>query len=187
MDIYLIRHTRVQGIEGICYGRSDVGLGPDFPAEAQEVKRRLSSLEKPVVFSSPSSRCLALAKILGADTLRISPELQEMNFGSWEMKPWASIPREDMDLWANDYMNAGCPEGESLRDMTHRVLAFWKNLVAQGISQSVLVSHAGPIRIILSSLMNIPPKDMFSLAVDFGSVWKIKLREGDFPALSTLE
>jgi alpha-ribazole phosphatase len=178
VDIYLIRHTR---------GRSDVTLAPEFQKDALEVKRKLSFLKLPAVFSSPAIRCRALAEFLSPKGFDIDGRLEELDFGSWEMKPWASIPRKDIDHWANDYLSVGCPGGESLQDMMTRVLAFWKGLVHQSSSDIILVTHAGPIRIILSFIQNVPPHEMFSIPVDFGSIRKITRQDGNAISSSLLE
>jgi alpha-ribazole phosphatase len=187
VDFYLIRHTRVQGMEGKCYGRSDVDPGPDFRNEALAVRRKLAAAEHAVVYSSPATRCLALARLLDVERITAAPELQEMDFGTWEGSAWDSIPRADLDRWADDYLNVPCPQGESLRDMMDRVLPFWHDLRTREKSPCFLVTHAGPIRVLLASLLKLPYKDMFSLPVDFGGVWKISVGADEAPAVSRLD
>ena len=98
----------------------------------------------------------------------------ELDFGDWEMMPWNAIPRDAMEAWSKDYLNVRCPQGESLQDMMDRVLPYWKSLV-QGLSTNViLISHAGPIRTILSLLLGLDPRDLFTLPIDFGSLTKIQ-------------
>jgi alpha-ribazole phosphatase len=184
MECYLIRHTRVQGMEGKCYGRSDVLLGPDFQAEAEAVKRTLAAVENPIVYSSPASRCLALAKHLSGDAVIVASELQEMDFGAWEGLAWDDIPRSDLDRWAEDYLNVPCPQGESLQDMMDRVLPFWNRIAMGTRSPCVLVTHAGPIRVLLASLMKMPYREIFSLPVDFGGIWKITSQAGMAPSVA---
>lgn len=173
MDLYLIRHTCVQGAEGLCYGRSDIPLAPSFRAEAEAVKRSLPPGPL-IIHSSPSARCLELARYLGGEDIRVSPELQELDFGAWEARAWEAIPREDLERWGREYVDRACPQGESLRDMAGRVLPFWENLVREPVPGRVLVTHAGPIRVILASLLHLQLEEMFSLPVGFGSVRRIR-------------
>ena len=179
MDIYLIRHTRITGVEGICYGQSEVPLAPEFPIESLEVKEKLLDLKSPVFFSSPSKRCRALAEVLSSGEVNIVSDLMEFNFGAWELKPWTAIPQIDIENWANDLLNSPCPEGESLQVMQDRVLAFWKKIIQSENSTIILITHAGPIRIILSHLLKMPPQNMFSLKIGFGSIRKINYHDGN--------
>lgn len=174
MDIYLIRHTRVTGVDGICYGRTDVPLAEGFEAEAEAVRARLPDPETLTVLSSPSERCLRLAHFLGGPRARICPELMELDFGSWEGRAWDSIPREDLDRWGNDFLETPCPGGESLRQLEERVLSFWNTLTRGPGGDHVVVSHGGPIRVILSRVLGRPPLEMFSFPVDFGGVYRIR-------------
>lgn len=178
MDIYLIRHTRVQGVNGICYGRSEVPLAADFMTDAEEVKRKLPTAEHPVYLSSPSRRCRTLAEFLSDGPYDIVPELGELDFGLWEMQAWDAIPRDSLDRWARDYLNHPCPQGESLKDMRDRVLHFWEGLTQHRSSPIVVITHAGPIRVILSHLLKIPAQELFSLAADFGGVSRITSKFG---------
>ncbi len=178
MDIYLIRHTRLLDVEGLCYGRADVQLGPDFLIEVEEVKSKLGPLEHPIVYSSPSLRCRSLGQLLSPEPIQISPELAELDFGSWEKKPWAAIPVTDIEFWSRNILESSPPLGESLRGMMNRVLPFLEGLLHKKAADVLLITHAGPIRIILSHLLKKDPKDMFSIPVGFGSISKINCRDG---------
>ena len=173
MDIYLIRHTRVQGVEGICYGRSEVPLASGFEEDAETVKQKLPSAERRFCFSSPSLRCRSLAEYLSEGQYNVIPELGELDFGLWEMQAWDAVPRDALDEWARNYLHVPCPQGESLEGMQERVLRFWYGLPRRGLSPIILVTHAGPIRIILSHLLERPVQEMFSLPVDFAGISKI--------------
>lgn len=173
MDIYLIRHTRVEGVEGLCYGRSEVPLSADFERDAEVVKQKLPGAGQCVFFSSPSLRCRSLAEYLSGGRYDVFPELGELDFGLWEMQAWDAIPRDSLDEWARNYLHLACPHGESLEGMKQRVLHFWDGLPRRGLASIILVTHAGPIRIILSHLLKRPVQEMFSLSVDFASISKI--------------
>ena len=52
MKIYIVRHTAV-GVNGVCYGQTDVPLKETFESEAEVVKQKLQDLQFDAVFSSP--------------------------------------------------------------------------------------------------------------------------------------
>lgn len=86
MEIYLIRHTTPKIAKEICYGQSDIALASTFREEAKGVLQELpKSVHK--VYSSPLKRCLQLAALIPHQSLDQVPQLQEMNFGDWELRP----------------------------------------------------------------------------------------------------
>lgn len=66
----------------------------------------------------------------------------------------------------------------SLQDLMDRVLRFWGGLQKPFLTPVILVTHAGPIRAILAHLLKIPPREMFSIPVDFGSITGIAWESG---------
>ncbi|MGL4779749.1 MAG: histidine phosphatase family protein, partial [Bacteroidales bacterium] len=63
--IYLIRHTSVEKMEGICYGQSDVKLSEQADSEFVTIIQKLSEVDPDEIFSSPLSRCTLLAEQIG--------------------------------------------------------------------------------------------------------------------------
>ena len=99
MNIYLLRHTAV-ALSGVCYGRSDVALAAgwrrDFARCAAKLPPHLR--RRAVVYSSPSSRCLRLARYLSAD-VQTDARLMELDFGAWEGCRWDAIPAAELTPW----------------------------------------------------------------------------------------
>jgi alpha-ribazole phosphatase len=62
--IYLLRHTRLAGAEGLCYGRTDVPLAASFHEELAVIRAGLAGVRFGAVWSSPAERCLRLAVAL---------------------------------------------------------------------------------------------------------------------------
>ncbi|MFA9191370.1 alpha-ribazole phosphatase [Flavobacterium sp. FZUC8N2.13] len=174
MEVYLVRHTETVCKKGICYGQSDVDLKVPFLEQFESIKKQLPS--DAVFYSSPLSRCTALAKYLSSSSISIDSRLMEMNFGDWEMKKWDAIPEADFTPWMTDFVNVTVPNGESFVALHYRVNEFLEELVSKYNSKKiVLITHAGVIRSILCAYSNSPLKDAFTNKVDFGDVIKIEL------------
>lgn len=142
MGLTLYRHPSVSA-RGICYGRSDVRLAP---RHAQQIAKALHAA--PVarrVIASPSTRCRGLAEALCQARKLPPPEyderLLELDFGAWEGRPWTEIPRDESDPWAEDPIRRAPPGGECFADLQSRVVA-----ALTGLSDVIVVTHAGPIR-----------------------------------------
>ena len=168
MQIWLIRHTSVAIGQAYCYGRTDVELAASFADEAQLVKAKLEPLPpNTVVVSSPAQRCRKLANILGGE-LTVDDDLWEMNFGLWEGQRWDDVPRNELDAWANDLGGTPPPGGETLTEVSQRVQRAWQRLATMSAETIYCVTHAGVIRVMLSTLFEMPIGKAFSLQVDYG-------------------
>ncbi len=142
----LLRHTRPAVANGICYGRSDLDLGPDFEQELADVLGGLPQVAR--IVSSPLGRCLRLARRI-ADArglaLDVDGRLIEMDFGSWDGRAWAELNRADLDAWAADFYNARAHGGESVSMLAARVGAALDE-VLPATPPVLWVTHAGVAR-----------------------------------------
>lgn len=176
MELYLIRHPRVDVAPGTCYGASDVLLAED----AVEAARRLLPLlpEACAVVSSPLSRCRKLAEALSS-RVSIEPRFSEMDFGEWEMQHFDRIGREAVDAWATDPFGFRPPGGESARDMSRRVLAALGEIPASMKNGPlVIVAHGGPLRVIAGHLLNLPEKNWMCFDFAPGQMSCLDVSEG---------
>ncbi len=145
MPLTLLRHTTpVLGPE-VCYGATDVALAPGFEAEADAALAGLPPVGR--IVTSPLARCARLAELLGARlgvAVNVDPDWRELDFGAWEGRPWAEIPRAEIDAWAADFMEARPHGGESVATLLARV----RRAVARcGEDEDWLaVTHGGPVR-----------------------------------------
>ncbi len=187
MDIYLIRHTTPDIAQGICYGQSDLGLTEDFPKESKQIIAQLPSTKNYRVISSPLKRCTKLANQFSNHIL-LDDRLKELNFGDWELKAWHDIPEEDIGPWMNDFVNVGTPNGESYIQLSSRIQAFFEDLVMSETDNSIIIiSHAGPIRALLSKLLDISLKDSFRIKIKYGEVFRLKKMRDSLKLVSKVE
>jgi alpha-ribazole phosphatase len=151
MALILLRHTRPEGAEGMCYGRSDLPLAAGFDKETARLVRELPPFTH--ILSSPLSRCLLLAQALAkarACPLRIDPRLAEMDFGRWEGMRWDAIARSELDAWAADLTGARPHGGETVAELAARVRAALTDALS-GPQPVLVVCHAGVIKAALAA------------------------------------
>lgn len=180
MEIFLIRHTSVDVPKGICYGKSDVCLTDTAETEIVQTVDRLSRLcdiEKALIWSSPASRCIALAKVIRND-FQLEERLWEMNFGDWEMQAWNNIKREHSDPWMADFVNVSTPNGESFKELSARANEFLDEIIIQNQEQIVLVNHSATIRTLICRALDLDLKNAFRMEIDYGSITKITYKNG---------
>ncbi len=175
MDIYLIRHTQTDTVNGLCYGQSDVALADSFIAEARLIREKLPELSPDcLIASSPLRRCTQLAQTFGKP-VKLDGRLQEVNFGDWENQRFDDIDAERLKIWTENFVTMSPPNGESFSDLCRRAGGFWDELVAnKPAGQVLLVTHAGVIRALLAHILELPPVNAFKFRIDAGSVHKLQ-------------
>lgn len=171
-QIYLVRHTNVGIAAGTCYGISDIPLASTFSDEASLILQKLQGITFDKVYSSPLKRCTQLASILSPGRYVMDQRLTEMNFGNWEGLSWDDIYKLPYGkAWMNNYLELPCPGGESYIDLYNRVNAFINELDKS--QNTLIITHAGVIRVFLTVCNGIEGKSMFDRKVEFGEIVQI--------------
>ena len=149
-DVRLVvfRHAPVTP-KGVCYGRADMAVSLRHEDSAARIFEALADEQVDHLWSSPTARCQGPARVLAGlldINLRITPEIREMDFGSWEGRTWKDIENSDFtDLreWGRDWVNRAAPGGESARDLEARTRGW---LVGLEPGLHVAVAHGGTVR-----------------------------------------
>lgn len=163
MRLFLIRHPLPAVAPGVCYGRSDLALADDPLACAEALRPLLPS--DAAVYSSPLARCRQLAELLHPAPV-FDERLRELDFGAWEMQPWAAIDRAAIDAWAADPLHYIPPDGESVAMLRKRVIACLADLP----DEAILVTHAGVMKLCAAELAGVPTEAWLALSFEYGSV-----------------
>lgn len=169
MEIYLVRHTTPNIEKGICYGQSDLGITDSFSSEVQKIHKLIPISEISRVYSSPLQRCKLLAKTFNAPVIYDS-RLKEMDFGDWELRAWNDINTAELDPWMEDFVTVKVPNGESYVMLQERILDFYASLDLSLEEKIVVVTHAGPMRALLSHIQKIELEDSFTITIGYGEV-----------------
>lgn len=168
MGLILVRHTRPDVVPGLCYGQTDLDVADTFAEEAAAILASLPEARR--VVSSPLRRCRVLAQRIAdvADLpLDIDERLREIDFGAWEGRPWAEVPKQEIDAWAQDFLDARPHGGESVAMLRNRVGAALAEWAARN-EPIVIVTHAGVIR--AARLEGRDPAEGFEDPIDFGGI-----------------
>ncbi|MGA2777397.1 MAG: histidine phosphatase family protein [Steroidobacteraceae bacterium] len=174
MDVFLIRHTKPENSAGLCYGRLDLGVGPDFAAAAERLPPHLPK-QAPIV-TTDAQRCMRLAAYLSVELgspLRVDARLQELNFGQWEGRLWADIPRVQTDVWARDVWGLSPPGGETYAELFARLGAAWESLLQSQAESLMVVGTAGPLRALIAIALELPVDSSLRFHLDYGGFAKL--------------
>lgn len=171
MQLILLRHPPVLDGQARCYGRLDLAIDPRHITASILAARPYADWP---LFSSPARRCRQLAEVLSTHP-QIWPELQELDFGSWEGRLWNEIEREELDAWAADIWHYRPGNGESaamLRSRWQLALARWQALE---IEQAIVISHAGLIRMALAETGQIAEAERWNAPIEHAHAYEVNL------------
>jgi alpha-ribazole phosphatase len=182
--IYLLRHGEIQTLkEGKRFiGWQDVALSDVGLTQARKWADFFSVAALKNICCSDLSRCLETARIIGARcSLEPSPfpELREIDLGQWDGQPFETIQSRDPAAFLErgdriaDYRP---PDGESFRDLQERVWPVFKKIVQSSSGPTLIVTHAGVIRVLLCQILGMPLENLFSIGQAHGALNIIAVR-----------
>ncbi|WP_205617267.1 histidine phosphatase family protein [Pelomicrobium methylotrophicum] len=133
------------------------------------------------IVTSPLERCAAFAEALAARhaiVLEVDERWREIDFGAWEGHTVEELMAQDpqaLERFWRDPLAHPPPGGERLAAFRDRVLAAWRELASRCWGQRVLiVTHAGPIRVVLAHLSGWPANGLLSIEVPLASLMRLR-------------
>jgi broad specificity phosphatase PhoE len=180
--VILIRHGQTRdNLEERYSGFTDTCLNEYGLSQAKLLKKKISSLGVERAFSSSLKRALDFARIsFGSDDVETVPELREMNFGIFEGMNYPEIMKKypkNYNQWINNSFKTRVPKGESFSGLKKRALKAFRKIVKSNENKVfMVVTHAGPIRIILGEVLKI--KNIWDLAPKSGGVSILEFNKG---------
>ena len=149
MKLWVVRHAKPLLASGVCYGSTDVQA--DDQATQQAAENLAAALPQGLtVRSSTLQRCehlsTCLRRLRPDLTLKSDPRIAEMHFGAWEGRPWADIPKTEIDAWTADFEHHRPGGGESVQAFMRRVQAALADELRSGADEAVWITHAGVAR-----------------------------------------
>jgi broad specificity phosphatase PhoE len=143
----LVRHGETaDNRAGRLLGRSDPPLTALGRVQARAVARVLAAEGPVAIVSSPLLRARETADAIG-DACGVAPtvdeRLIEIDYGAWERRPLAEVPRDAAALTSDP--SVAFPDGESLVDVGTRVAELCEELLARD-GLVVAVSHVSPVK-----------------------------------------
>ncbi|MFH1202261.1 MAG: histidine phosphatase family protein [Candidatus Omnitrophota bacterium] len=172
--LILVRHGQTPYAREKRYcGLSDIGLDDKGIKEAKALRKRLCRKNIQEVYSSDLKRALDFAKIIFENSsIKSTAQLREMNFGIFEGLTYGEIMEKYPEIytkWLNDPLITRIPRAESWVEFRRRIKRTLIKMIKLNKNKTLaIVTHAGPIRIILSDILRT--KDIWQINPDTASL-----------------
>ncbi|HEV2661702.1 MAG TPA: histidine phosphatase family protein [Ktedonobacteraceae bacterium] len=182
----LVRHGETLANREFRYiGSRDDVLSERGEEQAERLADALAIFPVAAVYSSPLARAYRTAQPIAARLqldVQILSALTEGRFGAWEGLSRAEVlargplAEQQLRAWEADPTQVP-PEGESFADVQTRVRTAIERLADMHPDQTlVLVSHVGPIKVLLCSALAAPLTSMFNIFLDPATISVIDWR-----------
>lgn len=183
--IWLIRHGEPDGVRGRCYGKLDVGLSAAGREQMERTAACLQAEPLDAIYSSPRLRAMESARIVARRHTCGCQEnagLCEIDFGDFEGLMYDEIAARyptHYRQWMEAPTEVQFPNGESFAAMRLRVIQAFDTILSRREEHTVaVITHGGVIRILLAHTLELPDRNIFSLAQDYGAMTLVTWVEG---------
>lgn len=170
--LILIRHGETDyGLQHKYCGFSNPPLNNNGIYQSEKLAAKLKGIEIDKVYSSDLKRAYESTSIIFKDNpIEKIVNFREMNFGILEGLRYEEILQKHPEIykdWINNPLKVRIPNGESLRDLSKRVKERLSFILARHRDEIIaVVTHAGPIRVILCDILNYSLKDFWRIEQD---------------------
>jgi broad specificity phosphatase PhoE len=177
----LIRHAETDSIGKTLAGWTDgVHLNEQGRQQAKRLGRQLSTIPIRAVYTSPISRAFETAEFVAEPhglTPQIRDDFGEFRFGAWEGMSISELDKTDHWRRFNTCRSTvGAPGGELMLEAQTRMARQMNALTTEHNAQHVaVVSHADPLRSLISFYLGIPLDLGARLEISVASVTTIEL------------
>ena len=181
-----IRHGQTDyNLEHRLQGSMPVPLNECGRAQSQSLAAYLKTVQIDAIYTSPRSRALETAAIIGealGQKINEDERLAEIAFGDFEGHTFAEVEARfplAYRKWESGYRAFRVPGGESRLDVQRRMQSAWDDITSKSnIATVAMVGHSSAMMIILASMFaQLPKKPMKNTSITtlerFEDIWQI--------------
>ncbi|MFQ6014336.1 MAG: histidine phosphatase family protein [Anaerolineae bacterium] len=180
--LILVRHGETE-MSGRYLGHTDPPLSTRGRAQAAVLAERLAGEPLVAVYSSHLRRALMTAQLIAAPhrlEVGVTTDLAELDFGDWDSLTYQEIARNDSEWlarWLANPLAVRPPGGETLAEMSERVMGAIKSIVAEHAEETVaIVTHGGPARATVCHALGIPLSAQWRVCQDLAAISRLEFK-----------
>ena len=192
-DLYFIRHGQsVANLTEVFAGATDSPLTDLGRKQAEATAEFFQNITPDIVYASPLLRAfdtgLAVSKKFDIEIIP-DDRLKEIYAGLWEGVNFKEIfhkYEKDFSIWLSDIGNAGCTEGESVKELQKRVFEAVFEIAEKNDGKKVVIAtHATPIRVMECIWRKLPLDELKNIPwVSNASVTHVQFDKGEWNLIS---
>lgn len=189
MRLFLVRHGQTPANEsGLFYGSTDLPLTDRGIEQGRQVGDYLAAVTFGQIHTSLLQRAQHTARLVVPDGIITSSDarLNEMHFGTWEMRHHSSIAEEEPQAWqswVDDWQNVTPGGGEPFSRFAGRVTDVADEFTQQQDDGDILVvAHQGVLSLMLAHWLRMPVAAMWHFPFQQGA-WTMVENRGGFMVL----
>lgn len=184
--VLFIRHGQTDfNLERRLQGALPIPLNECGRSQSQALADYLKSVAIDAIYTSPRSRALETAQIIGAvlgQDVCEDERLAEIAFGDFEGHTFAEVETLfplAYQKWESGYRPYRVPGGESRLDVQRRMQAAWDDITSTAKGETVaIVGHSSAMMILFASMFaQLPDKAMKNTSITtldrFEDTWRI--------------
>lgn len=182
--LILIRHGQtLLTSQGKYCSFTDVELNKTGRSQARKLSKALRKEKIHSLYSSDMKRTRQFAQLAFQNVpVKECTALREMNFGIFEGLHYDKIMEtypEPYKKWLGNPCDTVIPKGESVNNLAKRVRkAFKKILIDNKNKTFAIVTHAGPIKIILCDILKLSLKNIWQIEPALAGISVIEFIKG---------
>ena len=189
----LVRHGQSEwNAMGMWTGDTDVGLSAKGREEARVAARMLAAIPFDYAYTSQLARAIETLDIMLAEMKRTDipvtryPALNERQYGIYTGKLKEDVKKqlgEDAYRSIRRGWDHPIEDGESLKDVHKRVVAFFREEVLPRLASGhdvLIVSHGNAMRALAKELEGIADDEIIHLEMKTAEIWLYEYKDGKF-------
>jgi len=185
MPIFLlIRHGQTDYVNEVLAGRINAPLTDYGRRQAQRLAEVLSQQPIRAIYSSPMCRAVETAQPLAEAMhlfVEMDPTLTQVDFGDWQGLHFDELQeREDWRAFKQDPSSIGCPGGERMDAVRHRVVLGLERIASSYEDEDIVAifSHGSIIRHAITFFLDMPLSALNRVRIDPASVSELSVMNG---------
>lgn len=190
MRIDLLRHGACDDDVWL-RGVTDSELSDNGWQQMHQQCKRLHDYD--LIISSDLKRCLNFCQSfqIDEDGFSIQTAWQERNFGLFDGLSYGQVEKQypsELASYLQDPFMHSIPEAEGFSDFKLRICQAWSAILQQGADNVLLVTHGGPVRMVLQEVLDLSNHSLFQLEIGYGARVSIEvINSGNQPFCKLLE
>jgi|BioPla2DNA2_1021312.scaffolds.fasta_scaffold71618_1 alpha-ribazole phosphatase len=185
--LFLVRHGETDWNVAKRYlGQTDLSLNFTGRKQVEHLAQKLREVNFLRCYTSDLIRARQTASTIlqeHSTDLIIEPALREASFGNWEGLTYAEVCNKyplEVTSWVDSEGLIAPGGGESLEDLKERLAIWLEDLYAEDPEGNILVvTHGGPLRVLLCLLMGFPITKYWKFCVEPSSMAILEVYDGE--------